>query len=123
MRFMLDSNARKRLFLLFNEEALTLGGRSLWFNSADEWKMINEQTQQLLNKDKSKKLNLTLSFEMIDTQSVPRLMEYIKLFRSKSSGKLIWKYDVEDMRELGRDLENVLSIPFQYKACSEPFSS
>lgn len=118
MDLTLNTESRNHIFFSKNGHEINVGGRSLWFNSINDWKSIFRQVNALLKKDKVLNMDLNLSFEMIDSKSMPKLIEFIKGFKSHSMGDLIWSYEDEDMKDLGEDLENVLGVQFTFRQAS-----
>ncbi len=118
MAFTLNTETRNHIFFTRNGHELNVGGRSLWFNCANEWNSIFNRANDLMKKSKVIDMDLSLSFEMVDSKSMPKLIEFIKGFKSHSKGDLIWNYDDEDMKDLGEDLEEILGVHFKFKQAS-----
>jgi hypothetical protein len=61
--------------------------------------------------------NFTFKFEYLNTESAKSILDIITLLESISGARVCWYFneDDEDMEEIGEELAELVSVPFEFK--------
>jgi hypothetical protein len=99
---------------------IEISGRSLGVNPTEFWSEIQTWLLQYLDSP-MEQTTINLEFEYLNTLSVKQLFTFLKIsqFLQLKGHKvqINWiyeKYD-EDILELGYDIQNLLTVPMQFK--------
>lgn len=92
-----------------------ISGRSLCDNPATFYLPVTEWLKEYAT-DPLPATHFTFKFEYLNTESSKSVLDVITLLEKISGAKVNWyfKEDDEDMEEIGEELAELVSVPFEF---------
>lgn len=103
------------IFLFYNDDSITLGGRSISILDQKEWDDVFTQTDRLIARKTLQRIKLIIALEIIDSGSIKTLVRYIRHLKDNTEINVVWKYSESEEKELGEDISTVIDLPFEYQ--------
>ena len=112
-----ETNEFPGVILNAKESQFEISGRSLSDNPAEfyksviDWLMVYAQSPNSMT-------DFTFKFDYLNTESAKSVLDVLTVLEGISGSKVTWyfKEEDEDMEEIGEELAELVSIPFEFKA-------
>jgi len=91
-------------------------GRSL-MEDADKFYQPTKAWFLEYRKNPNPKTELTIKLEYLNTETSRQFLDIFKLLEGIPDSKIVWLFsdEDEDMEEMGQELEELVSVPFEYR--------
>ncbi|HEY5690772.1 MAG TPA: DUF1987 domain-containing protein [Cyclobacteriaceae bacterium] len=110
------TNETPEVVLDANLEQFEITGRSLSDNPHDFYQAVLKWLNEYAVTPKME-TSFTFKFEYLNTESAKSILDILMVLESISGAKVSWYFneDDEDMEEIGEELAELVSVPFEYK--------
>lgn len=91
-------------------------GRSISDNPRDFYQEVLKWLNEYATSPKAETY-FTFKFEYLNTESAKSILDILTVLESISGAKVSWHFneDDEDMEEIGEELAELVSVPFEFK--------
>ncbi len=119
----IDGNT-SRPTVIFNASTgqLRLMGRSILENSIRFYEPILKWIDEYI-KHPAEKTEFHMALEYFNTSTSKYLLQIMQqfesMFRSGPDVSIVWYYSDEDMKDLGLDYQQIIRVPFEFRALEE----
>jgi dihydroxyacetone kinase-like predicted kinase len=109
-----SKNSPSVLIDMADDIVLKIKGHSIMENSEEFYQEIIEALDKLLVSEKE--IIATIYFVYLNSASVKCILSVLNKIKLFNKSKIIWMYenDDEDMKERGKDFEEIIKIPFDF---------
>lgn len=104
----LNFNKQKNLF--------TIEGKSLMEDANKFYKPLQEWLAEY-RKSPNQKTELNIRLEYLNTATSRQFLDLFKILEGLPDSKIVWQFsdEDEDMEEMGQELAELVSVPFEFK--------